>query len=277
MPYGDPVLVDWCASLGTDFAKSAGLTPEAGGLQFVPGCGYEFKKGTTTELNLEMIVEGPSIQSQPHPPIQQTTHVGNVTVEKFGLASGICPRLVEAGPIDMIVEAIHGSAPETSPLLCQFADAGVARFAQVNAMTSLPKLALPTPSYTDVDLCKVARATSTAPIPKFGSPKYSVMSLGATCSVQSAQYIYTLSVARVPDVLAYALYKTVRVRSHTLQASNDNTHLKCDIDDIGPKVPGTENTHEVLDITLNAHYGSAQLCGQVASFMGNLLDTAGIK
>lgn len=275
--FGDPVLVDWCAALGTDFTKSTRLTGEAGGLQFTSGCGLELKSGSTTEISLEIAVEDPSIEKQAHPPVTGSKAVGDATVETFALTNGICPRLVKAGPVDAIVEAIKGSVSATSPLLCQAADLGVQRFVQVDDKTDLPRLTVPSPSYSDVDLCKVAQATSTVPIPKFGTAQFHESSFGTNCSVEATNYIYTLQVERVPDVLAFALYKTTKAGTHTLQADSDNTHLKCDLDDIGPKIAGTPNSHEVLDITLNAHYGSAQLCGQVADFMGKLLDTAGIK
>ena len=87
------------------------------------------------------------------------------------------------------------------------ADRTVSRFAQINAQPTLPELQLPDPTATDLDLCQVARATSTSALPNFGRATFAVNGFGLTCSVFSSNYAVTFEVGRT-DVFTHGLRRT---------------------------------------------------------------------
>lgn len=160
--------------------------------------------------------------------------------------------------------------------MCLAADRTVSRFAQINAEPTLPELQLPDPTATDLDLCKVARATSTAALPNYGRATYAPNGFGLTCSVLSNNYAVTFEVGRA-DVYVQGLDKTTPVGSHTrLQASpNDTTH-ECDFAEIGPDI-GHTGIYEEVDVNVRARVGSTTFCTGAAKLAGALLDQGGIK
>jgi hypothetical protein len=276
-PHGDPVLVDYCASFGTAYLKPLGFAVHAEGLQFPPGCQFGLQTGKTEQVAMYLAIDDPATEKSSYG-THQTATVGGLTVQKYPLdkSTGSCTRIVQTSTFNAIIEGIHSAVATSSPLMCQVADLSVARFVQVNAEASLPALPLPKPTATDLDLCKVARATSKSVIPNFGTPTYGSSSFGLTCSVFSNRYGFTIDVAR-SNLFGHVYDKTTPVGSHKqLQASNTNSKNDCEFAEIGPRI-GSSGIHEEVDIDVKARVGSTSFCTQAAKLAGALLDTAGIK
>lgn len=145
------------------------------------------------------------------------------------------------------------------------------------AATSVPRIAVATPSLTSLDACAIVKAAALSSLPVLAGTTPTEDAFGSGCELSAKSLFFYLDTA-IADKSVPVTAKAVSIGGHRIYASTSNGGGYCTFISVQGRTADGKN--EQLVASSNSYYRSkapTELCAQTGQALAKYLDTAGLR
>ena len=194
---GDPATADLCSTVGYDAFDNVQGSPEDADRQYLPGCQLTVSAAAGTVDVVAWVGDQRALTTKG----RTVRRLSGFPVYAYPYANDgdECPRYVLAGSfqVEIRVFADGDASRPGKALACGVTDDMTRAMAAAVRAGKVPRLALPAPSITRFDACKVARAARvTSAVDGLAGARFTRRQLGEQCTISVSGFDVVVSTAR---------------------------------------------------------------------------------